>query len=65
MNIDKKKAEQLVKEWGKISGKKFADADLEHDEFGKRFIEHGAVCYFNCARQLQHLIETGDLPSHF
>lgn len=22
------------------------------DEFGRRFIEHGAMCYFNCAREL-------------
>jgi len=43
---------QLARRWGAIARRKFADAADEPDAVGRRLIEHGAACYFNCARDL-------------
>lgn len=40
---------RLVEQWKRWARAAFRDASREKDEFGKRFIEHGAVCYTNCA----------------
>ena len=50
----------LVEQWKNIARKKFLDARGEETTFGKSFIEHGAVCYFNCATELENLIKAGD-----
>lgn len=50
----------LVEKWKRIAAIKFEHAKGEETDFGKRFIEHGAVCYFNCANELEQLIKTGD-----
>jgi hypothetical protein len=44
---------KLIFDWEGIARNKFIDANLEGDEIGKRFIEHGAICYFNCAQELK------------
>ncbi len=47
----------LIRLWACRADKKFRNSDLEESEFGKRFIQHGAVCYWNCANELQHLLK--------
>lgn len=51
----------LIKGWSSRARAKFQSAKMqpETDEFGRRFIEHGAVCYVNCARELEEFLETG------
>lgn len=51
----------LVTEWEAVARSKFRCAEKEHDEFPKQFIEHGAICYANCAFQLRNLIESRDI----
>ncbi len=46
-------ASALVAMWKKIVLKKFADAEGETNPMGKRLIEHGAMCYFNVATELE------------
>lgn len=50
----------LIEKWKRTAAIKFKHAKGEETEFGRRFIEHGAICYFNCANELEHLIESGD-----
>ena len=52
--------QNLIEKWQRIAAKKFKDAKFEKTDFGKQFVEHGAVCYFNCANDLQNLIKSGD-----
>jgi len=47
----------LVEKWVVQAGRKFASADHESDPFAKRFIKHGAICYFNAAYELQKILE--------
>jgi hypothetical protein len=56
---------QLAEKWERIAGRKFSDADHESDEMGKRLIEHGATCYFNCAQELRRTLQAGDASSDF
>jgi len=52
----KEELEKLVNDWEKWSRKKFKDAAHEEDPMGKRLIEHGAICYFNCAQDIKNLL---------
>jgi hypothetical protein len=61
-DINTAKLKDLAIKWERISAIKFDDAESENNEFGKKFIEHGAVCYFNCASQLRHLLESVNIP---
>jgi hypothetical protein len=58
---------KLIEKWERIASKKFADADADkkqRDEFGYRFISHGAMCYYNCATELREfLASTSPLSS--
>lgn len=36
-------------------------AAYENGSYGRRFIEHGAMCYFNCWASLQELLGDEDL----
>jgi len=56
---------ELSDQWMTQARIRFRDAALEQDPMGKRLIEHGATCYFNCARELQRAIQTGDVPPNF
>jgi hypothetical protein len=47
---------QLVLEWEQIAKRKFYDAQREKDPMGRRLIEHGAMCYFNCAQELRGVL---------
>lgn len=44
-----------IKNWSAFAFKSAAKQP-KHDEFGRRFIEHGAVCYANCVFMLQRVL---------
>lgn len=56
---------QLVSIWGKTAKVALRDAAQETDPNAKRAIEGKGMCYWNCATELNTLIETGNLPSYF
>jgi hypothetical protein len=56
---------KLSNNWMNISRRKFEDAGSEKDPMGKKLIEHGAIAYFNCARELQRAIQSGDVALNF
>lgn len=46
----------LVAQWKHLAKCKFQSAQHEKDPMGKRLIEHGAICYLNCARELKEAL---------
>jgi len=42
----------LRDEWNRRARRAFLDAETEEDLMGRRLIEHGAMCYFNCAMEI-------------
>ena len=54
--------EALALQWEALARNKFASAENEADPMGRRLIEHGAMCYFNCAEELRAAIPTSSLP---
>lgn len=46
----------LVNLWENRARRAFGDAEGEPTDEGRRFIEHGAIGYLNCARELRDLI---------
>lgn len=50
--------EALAEEWERVARGKFSDAEHEKTDFGRRFIEHGAMCYVNCAQALREALGT-------
>lgn len=43
--------------WKRRAAKKFMDAKGENDEMGRKLIEHGAMCYFNAATDLEEALK--------
>lgn len=54
--MDTLKLEALFVTWEKRARNKFRSAEREKDVMGKRLIEHGAMCYFNCAQELKEAL---------
>ncbi len=53
----------LAEEWEGVARRKFQSADRQVDDpinrpTGKRFIEHGAICYYNCAQELREALSS-------
>lgn len=48
--------EALIAEWQRRAKRQFEDAAATDDQAGKRLLEHGATCYFNCAHELRALM---------
>lgn len=53
----------LIEKWENVSRKKFQSAEQQDDITDKRptakqFIEHGAICYYNCAQQLREVLSS-------
>lgn len=48
----------LADKWARRAIKKLNDGAAQTDVDAKRFIEHGAFCYGNCAIELRELIKT-------
>jgi len=46
----------LIESWKHRARMKFEDAKHEKDIVGRRHIEHGAMCYFNAAMELEALV---------
>lgn len=51
----------LQEKWRTRASRCFADAKFELDPMGKRLIEHGAMCMFNCMMDVRRLLGL-DLP---
>ena len=47
----------LIAEWEGYARRAFVNAERESDPMGKKLIEHGAMCYFNCAQELKKVIQ--------
>lgn len=47
---------ELVLNWKQIAQRKFIDAE-KSSGMEARFIEHGAMCYFNAANELEELLK--------
>lgn len=64
MNANQTVLFDLASRWEDIARRKWADSETENDPMGKRLIEHGAMCYQNCARELKEaLTSSSPLPS--
>jgi len=46
----------LAYHWEDIARRKWTDSELEDDPMGKKLIEHGALCYQNCAGELKKVL---------
>lgn len=54
---------QLTRKWGLDGARRFRDAELEPDPMGRRLIEHGGVCLFNCIMDVRRLLGLVGLPA--
>ena len=50
---------QLLHQWDRQIKSRMQNAQQEGTEHGRRFIEHGAVCIFNCAMDLKRVLLEG------
>ena len=48
---------RLLDSWKGRAKRKFTDAKGEDDEMGRKLIEHGAMCYFNAATELEEVLK--------
>lgn len=48
---------ELLRKWSSLAGNAMRNAKQEESEFGRRFIEHGAVVQFNCCCDLKRVLE--------
>jgi hypothetical protein len=56
--------DELIANWEHHARRKWYDAEREKNPMGKKLIEHGAICYQNCARELSEaLILVSPVPS--
>lgn len=54
----------LVLEWEQNARSQLQCAERTKDPMGKRLVQHGAMCYFNCAQAVRrHLDAAVSLPS--
>lgn len=60
MKINKKDLNFLLKKWKQSARFAFKSSLLEPNPFCRDFIEHGAVCYFNCFNDLENLINKNE-----
>jgi hypothetical protein len=47
----------LIKQWEHHARRSFWDARKAKDSFGKRFLEHRAIVYVNCIRELKEALK--------
>ena len=48
--------ENLQARWRALARRKFQGATQEKNSMGKKLIEHGAMCYLNCALELNEAL---------
>jgi hypothetical protein len=46
----------LIQQWENRARSKFKSAEVQPNEASRRFVEHGATCYFNCAQELREAL---------
>lgn len=51
----------LIAEWRQVAKAKFTQSELAESVNERQFIEHGAVCYANCAFQLEALLHANPM----
>lgn len=56
MSLKYKPLNKLIEQWEHSARRKWCDAAHEEDPMGKKLIEHGAICYQNCARELKEVL---------
>lgn len=54
--VNEQRTIDVIVRWERIACRKFHDAEQETDCKGRRLIEHGAMCYVNCARDLREAL---------
>jgi hypothetical protein len=47
---------KLVQAWEQSARSQFQCAERTTDPMGRRLVEHGATCYFNCASALRQAL---------
>ncbi len=62
-NMDEPAMKALYLTWEQRARSKFLSAEHEENAMGRRLIEHGAMCYFNCARELREALEAPSPPT--
>ena len=60
--VERETLEELIVQWERIARRKLYDAKHDADPMGQQLIEHGAMCYFNCATELKAVL-TSALPA--
>ena len=50
---------QLLQQWDHQIAKRMESARHEANAHGRQAIEHGAVCIYNCAMELRHILSSG------
>ncbi len=53
----------LVEEWRQSAKYALANAKAEPEEWPRKFIEHGGICYANCVMAVDQLLENRASPS--
>jgi hypothetical protein len=53
----------LIDQWENRARSKFKSGEAQPDEASRRFVEHGATCYFNCAQELRAALASALPPS--
>ncbi len=56
MMVEEKRLKDLIVEWERRARRAFYDAENERDPVGRKLIEHGAICHFNCANELREVL---------
>lgn len=54
--IDTEKLGRLARTWEERSRRKLECGAQAEDGMGRRMVEHGAMCYFNCAQELREAL---------
>lgn len=54
--------EAIAEKMAAVARSCFRSAEAESTDYGRRFIEHGAVCYFNCWAMLRGCLDASSLP---
>lgn len=62
--IERSALEALAANWANAASRALTDAKNESTEMGRRLVEHGGMCYFNCVQELRRVLDaSGPLPS--
>jgi hypothetical protein len=60
---ERARVQAVVEEWKRRGRRLFDDGKLQRDEYGRRFVEFGAVCYYNCITELEAALQILPTPA--